>query len=103
MINDRGSKKWVSLMLPEHVEALKKLWAEQEHKEKPMLDEQQLVENDHLLHHALYHDQMVSITYYEDHDFQEAKGKVLFINQVDGYLLLDDTKIRLENMIEVSV
>lgn len=102
MINDRGSKKWVSLMLPEHIEALKKLWAEQEHKEKPMLDEQQLIENELLLHNALYHDQMISITYYEDHDFKEANGKVLFINSVDGYLQLDDTKIRLENIIEVS-
>lgn len=32
MINARGTKKWTSLMLPEHIEALKKLREEEEWK-----------------------------------------------------------------------
>ena len=56
MVNDRGTKKWTSLMLPEHVEILKKVFAEQSYQTKPILDEQQVVENERILKHALHED-----------------------------------------------
>lgn len=39
-IKDRGTKKWTSIMLPEHVKALRELNAELNKVEKPILDEQ---------------------------------------------------------------
>lgn len=90
-------------MLPEHIQALKKLWMEQEYKEKPIVDDQQLVENDLLLQGALHHDQTVIIKYYEDYEFKIDKGKVLFISVIDRCLQLDHVEIQLENIIEVNI
>ena len=50
--NDRGTIKWTSLMLPEHVEAIQKLWKEDERVEKAILDEQQLEELEFALQRA---------------------------------------------------
>lgn len=41
MARDRGSIKWTSLMLPEHVTLLEELWHQDEEVAKPILDEQQ--------------------------------------------------------------
>ncbi|GGF28051.1 hypothetical protein GCM10010954_28930 [Halobacillus andaensis] len=38
--NDRGTIKWTSLMLPEHVEMVQEIFKEQEREEKLQLDEQ---------------------------------------------------------------
>ena len=38
MLKDRGTIKWTSLMLPEHVERLKNMWSETEKTAKPLLD-----------------------------------------------------------------
>ncbi|GEN31675.1 hypothetical protein HNQ35_002040 [Cerasibacillus quisquiliarum] len=43
-IKDRGTKKWTSIMLPEHVKALKQLLADERKEQKPLLDEQHLIE-----------------------------------------------------------
>lgn len=39
--NDRGTKKWAAMMIPEHEKLLQQLWAEQDCEEIPILDEQQ--------------------------------------------------------------
>jgi len=39
MLRDRGTKKWTSIMLPEHAKMLEHIWKESEHKDKPILDE----------------------------------------------------------------
>lgn len=100
MVNDRGTKKWTSLMLPEHVEMLKNVFAEQEHKEKPILDEQQIMENEEIIKHAIHDQLMIEITYFKDHDFQVIQGKVT--NITDDHLSLDQLKIYLQDIIEVN-
>ncbi|GGD12787.1 YolD-like family protein [Pontibacillus salipaludis] len=52
-LRDRGTIKWTSLMLPEHVEMLKEVWKEDERVEKGMLAEDQAVEIDFKLQRAL--------------------------------------------------
>ncbi|WP_217585485.1 YolD-like family protein [Lentibacillus saliphilus] len=42
MLKDRGTIKWTSLMLPEHVKMLKELWDEQQIEPRPILDAQEL-------------------------------------------------------------
>lgn len=42
MVNDRGSIKWSSMMLPEHAKLLRKLWEEDNKTNKPILDAQQI-------------------------------------------------------------
>ncbi|HEY4601282.1 MAG TPA: YolD-like family protein [Cerasibacillus sp.] len=45
-IKDRGTKKWTSIMLPEHVKALRELNKELDKVQKPILDEQKIWENE---------------------------------------------------------
>lgn len=105
-IKDRGTKKWTSLMLPEHVEALKRLFAEEEHKEKPLLDEQKKIEIDLILQTALHRDETVEIKYYADDDYQSMKGKLIMIDTLNSHLRLEsDTleDIPLQDIIDVSI
>jgi hypothetical protein len=103
MINDRGTKKWTSIMMPEQIDMLQKLFAEQNHKEKPILDAQQLAENATMLQEAIENNLTVEITYFKDHDFHNVNGKVLFIQTQNRYLQLDDLRINLDDIIEVNL
>lgn len=105
-LKDRGTKKWTSLMLPEHIELLKDAFAEFEYKEKPILDEQQIIEINTQLKHALKANLAVEIKYYLDHDFYTSKGKLLNIDTFGGYLRLDDEnkeEIYLIDIVDVKV
>lgn len=50
---DRGSIKWTSLMLPEHVDMLRNLWKEDERVERGWMEEQQAASIDFVLKHAM--------------------------------------------------
>ncbi|WP_268920460.1 hypothetical protein [Siminovitchia acidinfaciens] len=39
-IKDRGTKKWIAMMLPEHVKVLKELNVDYERLKNPVVDEQ---------------------------------------------------------------
>ncbi|MYL32311.1 YolD-like family protein [Pontibacillus yanchengensis] len=78
-INDRGTIKWTSMMLPEHVEKLKEMWREDERVEKGDLDEQQAAEIDFKLQLALKDDLTVGISYHNGFDYRYAKVKILSI------------------------
>src|SRR5690625_2638339 len=95
-VHDRGTMKWVSLMLPEHVEMLKGVFIER--KEKPILDEQKMTEIDHILKYALEHQTNVAMTYYDDGDYVTVRGKLEEIDQWRGYIVL-----RNENGHELSL
>lgn len=90
-------------MLPEHVEMLKEVFAEDEHKERPIIDEQQKMENDLLLQSALNNDLTVEITYFEAHDFHQIKGSILFIDTLGGLIRLDDMDLFINDIIEIDI
>ena len=75
--NDRGTIKWTSLMLPEHVEAIQKLWKEDDRVEKAILDEQQLEELEFALQRAKSDDLPVVIKHHNGFDYSSTKVKVL--------------------------
>lgn len=99
-MNDRGTKKWTSLMLPEHLEALKNVFVERAYKKRPALDEQQIIENELILQHAVHDHLTVEITYFKDYELHRIRGEIM--NIVDNYLLVDHMKIQLKNIIEVN-
>jgi len=103
MLRDRGTKKWTSIMMPEHAKMLEHIWSESEHKDKPILDEQQLIENEMSLQEAIQNDLEIEVTYFKDHDLHTAKGEVLFIQTQNRYLRLDNIKVKLDDIIEVDV
>ncbi len=104
-VNDRGSQKWTAIMLPEHIAELKKIFSEngKEHKEKPILDDQQLMDNEIMLKEAIENNLTVEITYYNNNQFNNVDGKITFVDVQNRYLLLDDTRINLDDIIEVNL
>lgn len=103
-VHDRGTMKWVSLMLPEHVEMLKKVFIER--KEKPILDEQKMIEIDQSLKDALTYKTEIEITYYHDGDYLTVQGKLEQIDQWRGFIVLKNehgSHIPLSNVIDVEM
>jgi hypothetical protein len=102
-VNDRGTIKWTSLMLPEQQQILQEMWAEQSKKEKPILDKQELELLDKKLQLAIHQDIPVSITYFSDGEYEVKKGKLKQVNGLEKYLEFDDsTKIKLEDVLDVD-
>jgi len=85
-VHDRGTMKWVSLMLPEHVELLEDVFAER--REKPILDDQKRSEIDQTLKYSVTHQVNVLITYYKNADSITLHGKIKRIDQWKGYIVL---------------
>nr|BDD44105.1 hypothetical protein 6 [Bacillaceae bacterium] len=102
-VNDRGIKKWTSIMLPEHVEALKTAFDELEQQEKPILDEQQKVEIDLKLQMAIQNDLTVTVEYFEDHEYHRMQGKLLMVDVMNNCLRFEDGSIKLDSVVEVHV
>ncbi|GAA0461959.1 YolD-like family protein [Alkalibacillus silvisoli] len=78
MHHDRGSVKWASLMLPEHVEALQHIWQESEREQPPTLDEQQLEEHLFYLSQAYEEQLTVKINYFKNRQYKEVTGNVMY-------------------------
>lgn len=87
-VHDRGTMKWVSLMLPEHVELLKNVFAERQ--EKPILDEQKRIELDQKLKYSLKHQIDIAITYFKHGEYVTLHGKIEQIDQWKGYIFLSN-------------
>jgi len=107
-INDRGTKKWTAMMMPEHEEMLQQMWQEQEYKQKPILDEQKQFELSTKLQLALQNDLTVEIEYYDHgiHDFQTLKGKLVMADTLANTLRFDNdenTAIHLDDIMEVVI
>lgn len=87
-VHDRGTMKWTSLMLPEHVEQLREVFAE--YKEKPLLDEQKRFEIDQKLKYGLEHQTVMEITYYDDGFFHTLISRLKNFDQWKGCVVLAD-------------
>lgn len=96
MINDRGTIKWTSIMMPEHQKMLNKMWNQKEWKEKPMLDEQLITEINMKLQLAVANDLTIEIEYFKDHDYHKVKGKLLGVDPLLNYVRLEDVEIPLD-------
>ncbi|MDC3415319.1 YolD-like family protein [Aquibacillus salsiterrae] len=86
MVNDRGTMKWSSLMLPEHVEMLRQLWQEDRKKQKPILDEQYLEILNTKLQEALVTQAAVLLTVYRNYDFDTYEGIISAIDLTQNQL-----------------
>jgi|SRR5690625_678102 len=102
-IKDRGNIKWKPFLLPEHAEMIEQVFVEDEYIEKPIVDEQQKLENDLVLQTALQNDLEVEITYFKDHHIHTVKGYVLYIDHINGQITLNDINIQVKDVIEVNV
>jgi hypothetical protein len=102
-MHDRGAKKWTSLMLPEHVEALKAVFAETDVQEKPILDEQQMAEIDFKLQLAITDGLQIETAYFQDGAIHTAKGKLLAVEPLHNRLRFHQIEIKLDDVIAVHI
>ncbi|PKR78797.1 YolD-like family protein [Halalkalibacillus sediminis] len=76
MHNDRGSIKWTSMMLPEHVSAIQKMWKEDTYQPPPSLDEQELELLNENLEKAIDEELKVKIIRYSNGKYSSYEGSV---------------------------
>ncbi|OUM87030.1 MAG: hypothetical protein BAA01_16595 [Bacillus thermozeamaize] len=94
-IFDRGSKKWVSLMIPELREGLEQ-WFNEEVKERPEMDEQLREELSWRIHQAWKTERKVTIRYWGEHGEREAVGRIVRFEMDALRLVTDDGKIHID-------
>ncbi|WP_077326582.1 YolD-like family protein [Virgibacillus siamensis] len=76
MTNDRGTIKWTSLMLPEHVELLKDMWQEDQQVTRPELDMQELELLNEALILANKRQDKVVLTIFRDRNIHKKSGVI---------------------------
>ncbi|KGP71193.1 YolD-like family protein [Pontibacillus yanchengensis] len=75
-LRDRGTIKWTSLMLPEHVQILKDMWNEDELQTAPELDEQALQELNETIQYAYKEQITITLHTFSDGSFHDYTGKI---------------------------
>ena|SRR5690625_3637872 len=94
MPKDRGTIKWTSLMLPEHVQLLKEMWQEDQKIDQPNLDSQALELMNEELMIAYVQKQTVTLTYYDNGQQQSVYGTIVKLDQLNQAITLQSAKNR---------
>lgn len=108
MLRDRGKIKWVSLMLPEHVNLLRD-WAKEDSYEKSkQIDEQHLELMNSIVLEAMEFRKTIEVTYYKNHRYTSVVGKLYRIDEINKQLyLVNDNKqippISFSSIVDVRV
>jgi adenylate kinase family enzyme len=79
-MNERGSIKWTSLMLPEHIQELKRLSQRQYDVNQPVLSEDQQEEIQRKVREAYETQAPVTIEYYENKRIHSVSGTIDKVN-----------------------
>ncbi|PAV29445.1 hypothetical protein CIL05_11295 [Virgibacillus profundi] len=107
MQQDRGSIKWTSLMLPEHVDLLRNLWQEDKKTSKPILDPQEIeIINDQLIY-AYKQQHSVALTVYKDHAVNDYIGTIIKLDKNTNHVSLqlnkyEEVTVNFKNIISIS-
>lgn len=107
-LQDRGTKKWTTMMLPEHKEQLKDMWRHEDDQPRPYFDEQQLEEFNRIIFRAYQEKQLVSITYcsadvYCEQNVRETTGNITEIHAQLQMIGIDDTKIYINDLLDIQL
>ncbi|MEK5055849.1 YolD-like family protein [Niallia sp. FSL K6-0212] len=92
MLKDRGTKKWVAMMLPEHVAAVKNEINNQDKIEQPVLDENKLNDIDLLIHEAMEYNQLLKFSLYNNGYIDTLIGRTVYIDYLNNQLRIQDEK-----------
>lgn len=106
MINDRGHKKWTSLMLPEHKELLRDWAHHQEDIEMPVLDADRIDELNNIISHCLNQGISTKITYFKNKRMAFINGEILKCDPFEKVLKVSTDSgrsvISLSSIIDIS-
>jgi len=95
MIKDRGTKKWVALMLPEHVEAIKEELKKEKMKKKPELDEARWDDIDQLIQEGIEYQLSLEFTLFKNGEYKKYIGKIVYLNIVKKEFRIEDRENRI--------
>ncbi|MFP7695333.1 YolD-like family protein [Bacillus subtilis] len=107
MLRDRGTIKWTSMMLPEHLTQLKQDLIDVSKIEKPSLDDQQIEEMDLLVSEALEFNKELKFKLFHNGFVENVTGRVHYINFEQQKLHVKDQNgntvyINMNNIIGVT-
>ncbi|MFC0014435.1 MULTISPECIES: YolD-like family protein [Allobacillus] len=107
MHKDRGTMKWSSLMLPEHVEILQGLWQEDRYEKKPTVDEQQIEWNEQLLQQAYINQSLIQVTHYDAGAYYKELLRVMYMEPSTRSIRFTDQQdnrktISIENILQIE-
>src|SRR5690625_306490 len=108
MGRDRGTMKWASLMLPEHVKLLQHIWREDIKVNKPELDEQELaLMNDEFMI-AYEQNEQIELTIYHGGLIEKRLGIITGVNEENEkvYLQMADGNkeiISFKNILSLTI
>ncbi|MCR6598854.1 YolD-like family protein [Bacillus halotolerans] len=107
MLRDRGTIKWTSMMLPEHLTQLKQDLIDVSKIEKPSLDDQQIEEMDLLVSEALEFNKELKLKLFNNGFVENVAGRVHYINFEQQKLHVKDQNdntvyINMNNIIGVT-
>jgi len=107
MIRDRGTKKWVSLMLPEHVKMLREYNANYNKIPKPSLDEQKDEQFNEIVSEAMEMNNTLEFAYYFQGDIRQYIGNIHYFDVLKNELRIIDQRaekhfLKLENIMGIS-
>ena len=89
MMNDRGSMKWTSMMLPEHLVEIKKWKEEQFHDKKRELTEWELEEIEQSIQRAFKSKKLITLMLWSNNYLHDKIGLVTGMDPYKKELLLD--------------
>ena len=95
MIKDRGTKKWVALMLPEHVEAIKEELKKEKMKKKPELDEARWDEIDQLVQEGIEYQLSLEFTLFKNGEYEKHIGNIVYKDIVKKEFRIEDCENRI--------
>ncbi|WP_345806164.1 YolD-like family protein [Bacillus subtilis] len=107
MLRDRGTIKWTSMMLPEHLTQLKQDLIDVSKIEKPSLDDQQIEEMDLLVSEALEFNKELKFKLFNNGFVENVNGRVHYMNFEQHRLHVKDQRdktvyINMNNIIGVT-
>ncbi|MED0870500.1 YolD-like family protein [Bacillus spizizenii] len=107
MLRDRGTIKWTSMMLPEHLTQLKQDLIDVSKIEKPALVDQQIEEMDILVSEALEFNKELKFKLFNNGFVENVTGRVHYINFEQQKLHVKDQNdntvyINMNNIIGVT-
>lgn len=79
-INERGTKKWTSLMMPEHQGMLQEMWAGLLDKEMPIISEDKQEDMQVDIEFAIRFDKPLRVTYHDGRYMDTAVGRISSVN-----------------------
>ncbi|CAI9390584.1 YolD-like family protein [Niallia sp. Sow4_A1] len=90
MIKDRGTKKWVAMMLPEHVAAVKEELLNEKKVKKPELDQEKLNDIDLLIHEGMEYHLSLKFSLFKQGFIEILIGRTVFIDYIKKELRIED-------------